>query len=236
MTVREWEAETDPVVLLSELFPMRGLDSTVQQTRASRLYLLNCARRVWDQLPLVGQALVEISERILEREPIEIALRKEATALAEDLTHRRGEPDEVLELGRRMDAMRSAGRSQRIREERTFDPETWGSLAHLVYFPYAGLTPHYRRIADEHHSLELVREIFGCSIRRIKFESTWLSGSVVGIARGIYSDREFSTMPLLADALEETDCRNEFVLDHCRGECEHVRGCWVLDGLLKKRK
>lgn len=45
MTAREWDDEQDPIVLLDILYPMRGLDSTEQQTRASRMYLLACARR-----------------------------------------------------------------------------------------------------------------------------------------------------------------------------------------------
>jgi hypothetical protein len=41
-------------------------------------------------------------------------------------------------------------------------------------------------------------------------------------------------MPILADALQDAGCDNVNVLDHCREEREHVRGCWVIDMLLGK--
>ena len=37
---------------------------------------------------------------------------------------------------------------------------------------------------------------------------------------------------LLGDALEEGGCTDEEVLSHCREPGGHVRGCWLLDGLL----
>jgi hypothetical protein len=32
--------------------------------------------------------------------------------------------------------------------------------------------------------------------------------------------------------LEEAGCGNTDILDHCRSQTEHVRGCWVLDAVL----
>jgi len=37
----------------------------------------------------------------------------------------------------------------------------------------------------------------------------------------------------LADALEEAGCTIDEVLNHCRGNEPHVRGCWLLDCILK---
>ena len=44
--------------------------------------------------------------------------------------------------------------------------------------------------------------------------------------------RDFSPMPILADALQDAGCDNEAVLAHCRGDGPHVRGCWVVDLIL----
>jgi hypothetical protein len=44
--------------------------------------------------------------------------------------------------------------------------------------------------------------------------------------------RDFSAMPILADALQDAGCDNDDVLNHCRGAGPHVRGCWVVDGVL----
>jgi len=48
----------------------------------------------------------------------------------------------------------------------------------------------------------------------------------------MYEAREFSAMPILADALQDAGCDNEDVLSHCREPGTHVRGCWVVDLLL----
>jgi hypothetical protein len=50
----------------------------------------------------------------------------------------------------------------------------------------------------------------------------------------MYDSRDFSAMPILADALQDASCDNEDVLTHCRGQGSHVRGCWVVDLCLGK--
>jgi hypothetical protein len=56
----------------------------------------------------------------------------------------------------------------------------------------------------------------------------WLSPTVVGLVRGIVADNALDRLPILADALEEAGCDTLDILNHCRGEGEHVRGCWVV--------
>lgn len=69
--------------------------------------------------------------------------------------------------------------------------------------------------------------------RDIVCEPAWLTDTVRTLARGIYEQKAFERMPILADALQDAGCENEDVLNHCRDTaCEHVRGCWVLDLLL----
>jgi hypothetical protein len=63
---------------------------------------------------------------------------------------------------------------------------------------------------------------------------TWNHGTVPAIARHIYNDRAFHDLPLLADALEDAGCTDPYILAHCRGGGEHVRGCWVVDLILGK--
>lgn len=92
----------------------------------------------------------------------------------------------------------------------------------------------------------------------------WNDGTVPRIARGIYEERAWGRMPVLADALLDSGCDDEGLLRHCRGEercpivpvyipdnghtcyCDckgtgwlplrgpHVRGCWCVDLLLGK--
>jgi hypothetical protein len=57
---------------------------------------------------------------------------------------------------------------------------------------------------------------------------------VVTLARSIYDDRRFTDLPILADALEESGCTSQELLDHLRGPGPHVLGCWGLDLVLNK--
>jgi hypothetical protein len=63
---------------------------------------------------------------------------------------------------------------------------------------------------------------------------SWLTQDVAALAKGIYDDRAFDQLPILADALTDAGCDDQDVLKHCRGDAQHVRGCWVVDLLLGK--
>ncbi len=80
----------------------------------------------------------------------------------------------------------------------------------------------------------LFKDIFGNPFRDVTLNPTWLTPSVVALANGIYSAKDFDPMPILADALQDSGCDNEEILNHCRQPEEHVRGCWVVDLLLGK--
>lgn len=74
------------------------------------------------------------------------------------------------------------------------------------------------------------------------YRSEWLTPTVVDLATRIYDNREFNLMPILGDAIEDTGCNISQVMDHCRSQIpgeapnrpRHVRGCWVVDMLLRK--
>lgn len=80
----------------------------------------------------------------------------------------------------------------------------------------------------------LGRCIFGNPFRPVALDPGWRTEAVVGLATGIYADRAFARLPVLADALEDAGCANADVLGHCRGPGPHARGCWVVDLLLGK--
>ncbi len=108
---------------------------------------------------------------------------------------------------------------------------------------------------------DLLRDIVGNPFRPVVYDPNWLTTDVVAIARGMYESRDFSPMPLLADALQDAGCENEDILNHCRSARDfspfslmgniiqdaqedvlnhsrfagpHVRGCWVVDLILGK--
>ncbi len=90
------------------------------------------------------------------------------------------------------------------------------------------------RFAEYRTQAALVRCIFGNPFRPVTRVSSWLTSSVCALARGIYDDRAFDDLPILADALEDAGCAATELLAHCRSAGPHARGCWVMDLLLGK--
>ncbi|AMV27479.1 hypothetical protein VT84_23970 [Gemmata sp. SH-PL17] len=82
---------------------------------------------------------------------------------------------------------------------------------------------------------EFVRDIFGNSFEPIIFSPSWRTSTAVALASQMYKARDFSAMPILADALQDAGCDRADMLDHCRGPGPHVRGCWVADLVLRKK-
>jgi hypothetical protein len=82
--------------------------------------------------------------------------------------------------------------------------------------------------------LDLLRCIVGNPFRPVAFAPNWRTETAVALAAGIYAERAFDRLPILADALEEAGCDHAEVLNHCRGPGPHARGCWVVDGVLGK--
>jgi hypothetical protein len=80
----------------------------------------------------------------------------------------------------------------------------------------------------------VLRDMFGNPFRPATAAHEWLTSTVCGLAEGIYAERAFDRMPILADALEDAGCDNADILAHCRGDGPHVRGCWVVDLVLGK--
>ncbi len=79
-----------------------------------------------------------------------------------------------------------------------------------------------------------MRDIFGNPFRPLTFAPAWRTDTTVTLARQMYEGREFSAMPILADALQDAGCDHPDVLGHCRGPGPHARGCWVVDLVLGK--
>ena len=78
----------------------------------------------------------------------------------------------------------------------------------------------------------LLRDIFGNPFRPVTFSNDWRTDTTIALALQMYCARNFSAMPILADALQDAGCDSAEVLDHCRGPGPHVRGCWVVDLVL----
>ncbi|MBP3959652.1 hypothetical protein J8F10_30775 [Gemmata sp. G18] len=89
-------------------------------------------------------------------------------------------------------------------------------------------------MAEEQSQIGLLRDIFGNPFRLVNFSPDWRTSTAVALASQMYESRDFSAMPILADALQDAECDNDDILNHCRQPGEHVRGCWVVDLLFGK--
>jgi hypothetical protein len=81
---------------------------------------------------------------------------------------------------------------------------------------------------------ELLRDIFGNPFRQVAFDPRWRSGNTIELGAAICKEKAFERMPILADALMDAGCDDAVILDHCRADTPHVRGCWVVDLVLAR--
>jgi hypothetical protein len=88
---------------------------------------------------------------------------------------------------------------------------------------------------ERDQQLLLIRDIFGNPFRPVTLDPRWLTSTVLDLARTIYDERVYERMPILADALMDAGCDSEEIINHCRGEGPHVRGCYVVDLILSKK-
>jgi hypothetical protein len=80
-----------------------------------------------------------------------------------------------------------------------------------------------------------LHEVFGNPFRPTAFDPAWRTSDAIALAKGIYDDRAFDRMPILADALQDAGCDSDDILNHLRDpHATHVRGCWALDLVLGK--
>lgn len=91
-----------------------------------------------------------------------------------------------------------------------------------------------KRTHEQNRQIALIRDIFGNPFRPASVDPSWLTSTVVILARQMYDSRDFGPMPVLADALEEAGCANADLLDACRTGDPDIDGTWVLQVLLGK--
>ncbi len=93
----------------------------------------------------------------------------------------------------------------------------------------------YRLAVSAFSLTQILRDIVGNPFRPVAFSPEWRTDTAVLLARQMYESREFSAMPILADALQDSGCDSDDLLSHCRDTSQvHVRGCWVCDLVLGK--
>jgi hypothetical protein len=205
MTEAEWRACTDPATMLESL-------RSKASERKLRLFAVACCRRIW---PLLTD---ERSRRAVECAELYA--------------------DGLIDEQKRLSAVRAAINA-------TWDLENDASdfpaqAACLTADPAVGIDAvaiaHYTAATEDERAAQvnLLREQFGNPFRPVTVDPIWLTSTVVSLAQGIYDERAFDRLPILADALEDAGCTDAEMLNHCRQPGEHVRGCWLVDLVLQK--
>jgi hypothetical protein len=247
MTEADWWAAPDPRALIDWLF----FDAHASD-RKLRLFSVACCRRVEH---LAGGAPFPFLLRMLEafadgqededrvRRAFEsvTAWHREREQTIASTQHGSPPFDEVEVVAQR--AITFAGQIDLPhRKDTARDRERYNSLNEVpypcevgsaIYYTYNHLGP--AELADL-IMVRLLHDIFGpLPFRDVPVAPAWLTSDVTALARGVYVEKAFDRMPILADALQDAGCDNDEVLNHCRAAgWEHVRGCWVVDLLLGK--
>jgi hypothetical protein len=193
--------------------------------RKERLFACACCRRLWDRLhDKRGRAAVVAAEQfadgLIDREALARARSAAARAVNDAMAADR-QPGAVPEHVAMM--------TTHTPEAEVFlHGHAWaGNVAERL-----GIIPVASAAGYVHAAL--LRDIFGNPFRPVLADPSWHTSTVVALARGMYESRNFSAMPILADALQDAGCDNSDILNHCRGTGPHVRGCWVVDLVLGK--
>jgi hypothetical protein len=233
MTEAEWLNCEVPSLMMKHLYQSRlGLRSWFSHPahrtlrRKWRLFLAACCQRAYT---LIGsskspaQRLIEFAEHFTECDPPQEA-RERVLRWFENsnasMQHRR------LLRGLTSPLAHAAAELRNIA----------GDHAHITTVPITEkeLAKRQALAAEDRAQCEVIRDIFGNPFRPVSIEPSWLTSTVLALATSIYDSRDFSPMPILADALQDAGCDNEDILTHCRQPGEHVRGCWVVDLILGK--
>jgi hypothetical protein len=221
-----------------------------------RLFACACCRRVW---PFItdprSRAAVEATETfvdgLLAEEEFRAASSSARAAYAEigevADSHGFSETTENSAFNACYCAMTAAWHSRvDLTPDRTLAGEIRDMIGNVICAPPEDEDGTYEEVRAAFSLLEkrereclsvMFREIFGNPFRQVVIAPNWLAandGAVPKLAQGIYEERAFDRMPILADALEDAGCTDSYVLRHCRGPGPHVRGCWVVDLLLAK--
>ena len=232
MTEAEWLTSADPAPML-EFLLSEGSD------RKLRLFAVACCRRIWHFLDDDrSRKAVEVAERYADEvidESERRAIRRDALEAASQGSHESWACQRVL-CRKIADCFATPiDTSEHLGGVPDAVVHAAGLNAHFVAAKSLGWGPHVEPILHTAEECERneqtisLRDIFGNSFRPVTIDPRWLTSNVVDLANAIYSERAFDRMPILSDALMDAGCDSEEVLNHCRSEGPHVRGCWVVD-------
>ena len=221
MTEPEW-------LTCTEVEPMLGFLHSKVGDRKLRLFGAGCCRQVWRLLRHEeSRQAVEVAEAFADGGATKNQLQKAARGareVAESLAFEAGVAVSLSKWARR-----DAAQATVLVAETSIAP---GRVAAKAREAIAS-TPHPTKC-----QCSILRCLFGpLPFHPVVIEPEWLSwggGTILALAESVYRECAFNRLPYVGDALEEAGCSDFDILDHCRRQGEHFRGCWVIDLLLGK--
>jgi hypothetical protein len=231
MTEAEWLACDDPIEMLKYLRGPHSLREEVSgiftylvevdapgltSKRKLRLAACACCRRIWHLLcDRRSQELIETNEQFAE-----------GIASAEHLAFAHIKASEAYESAKSVLYSEAAKAVLGLRE--WLDVERLRPIRDVIRRELSESYVRPELIAQS----DLIRDVVGNLFRPVIIAPEWHTDTAIIFARQMYESRDFSAMPILADALQDAGCDNTEILNHCRADEVHVRGCWIVDLLL----
>ena len=219
MTEQRWlKADWDDLLALAEFAGAEVSD------RKLRLFAVGCCRLIWKLIPRgTCKEAVVVAEAVADRQATKKALTAARIAVRKVVYD-----EEVYWKHSAALACLNAVDANVVD----------GAHGVAIYVAGAALhrdTDNWDYDATKGAALALLHDVVGpLPFRKVAMKPKWLTSSVTALAKQVYESRDFSAMPILADALQDAGCDNDRILDHCRGGGPHCRGCWVVDLILGK--
>ncbi|VTR93301.1 Uncharacterized protein (Fragment) OS=uncultured bacterium PE=4 SV=1 [Gemmata massiliana] len=216
MTEAEWIGHAVPGLMLRFLGDAAG-------ERRLRLFTCSCAELVWHamlerEVPRVLELAWAAADGLFPASELEVLAPQPTTGPLVGLY-----ADQVLQGACRSPFPDTAATSRRNVE----------ALA-VVLAADTGRDTARASVASRTTLANFLRDIFGNPFRPMALAPEWRTSTALALAAQMYESREFGALPILADALQDAGCDSADVLNHCREPGVHVRGCWVVDGVLGK--
>ena len=246
MTEKEWSQCNDPVMILA------FLHEKVSERRI-RLYLCGGCRQIAHLFFRPSSlAAVEVAERFADGDATEKEVARaewdaesptfgyelDGEVLLHTSPYRMSVVPRLVEMGALPESALSGGNWQ-------LEPAVKSRLlvaAELAYTCCIGMSQPDNLPSDASWFIRvdwpgrwLVNCVFGDPFHPATVRPAWRTSAVIALAKAIYDDRAFGYMPALARAFEEAGCDNRRILSHCKDPEPHVRGCWVVDQILRKQ-
>jgi hypothetical protein len=236
MTESEWLTCIDPGKLIDEI---------AQQASERKLQLFACAccRSIWHLLPDdCCRRAVELAESHADGQCTEAVLLAAARAIYaaysdwwHDTDQDRGEDADEATCAASY-AAAAAYAAYCAAGGESGDADQRAVLAAMGAADATDITSSSDE--EKQRQAALVRDVFANPFHSppniTQSVLAWGDGVVLELARCAYDRRDFTCLPLLADTLAKSGCTDDGILDHCRQARQHVRGCWVIDLLLRK--